>query len=70
MKAGAAMKLHLEDMTSLLTSHGLQGVDTRGDRDDNNEKQLQMDTSDNIDGKHFHQIKILVRFKSISLVYF
>lgn len=49
-KAGA-MKLHLEDMTSLLTSHGLQGVDTRGDRDDNNDNKLQMDTSDNIDGK-------------------
>ncbi|KAL5285238.1 fru family protein [Megaselia abdita] len=50
LPAGAGLKLHLEDMTSLLSSHGLPGVDTRGDRDDNNEKQLQMDTSDNIDG--------------------
>lgn len=56
------MKLHLEDMTSLLSSHGLQGVDPRGDRDDNNENKLQMDTSDNIDGKHFHLFTTLVKF--------
>lgn len=42
------MKLHPEDMSSLL-SHGLQS-DSREDQND--VKQMQLDQSDNIDGEY------------------
>lgn len=61
------MKLQLEDMSSLLSSHGLQGVEPRVDRDDNNENKLQLDTSDNIDGKAF-VILILLFYKLNSTI--
>lgn len=45
------MKLHPEDMSSILSSHGLSSNDTRDDNSDS-KQQLQLDQSDNIDGKY------------------
>ncbi|XP_037910241.1 sex determination protein fruitless isoform X8 [Hermetia illucens] len=43
-----SMKLHPEDMSSILSSHGLSSNDTRDDNSDS-KQQLQLDQSDNID---------------------
>ncbi|CAD7083819.1 unnamed protein product [Hermetia illucens] len=48
------MKLHPEDMSSILSSHGLSSNDTRDDNSDS-KQQLQLDQSDNIDGPGGHQ---------------
>lgn len=45
----AGLKLHPEDMSSLLSTHGLQS-DNRDDQSDS--KQMQLDQSDNIDGEY------------------
>ncbi|XP_037955674.1 sex determination protein fruitless-like isoform X2 [Teleopsis dalmanni] len=45
----AALKLHAEDMSNLLSTHGLQTTDNREEQNDT--KQLPLDQSDNIDGK-------------------
>ncbi|XP_037955676.1 sex determination protein fruitless-like isoform X4 [Teleopsis dalmanni] len=44
----AALKLHAEDMSNLLSTHGLQTTDNREEQNDT--KQLPLDQSDNIDG--------------------
>uniref|UniRef100_A0A6P4FAU8 Sex determination protein fruitless-like n=1 Tax=Drosophila rhopaloa TaxID=1041015 RepID=A0A6P4FAU8_DRORH len=45
----AALKLHAEDMSTLLTQHALQAADARDEHND--AKQLQLDQTDNIDGR-------------------
>jgi len=45
----AALKMHAEDMSTLLTQHALQAADAREEHNDT--KQLQLDQTDNIDGE-------------------
>lgn len=45
----AALKMHAEDMSTLLTQHALQAADGREEHND--AKQLQLDQTDNIDGE-------------------
>ncbi|KAH8243366.1 hypothetical protein KR032_006891 [Drosophila birchii] len=45
----AALKLHAEDMSTLLSQHALQAADAREDHND--VKQMQLDQTDNIDGR-------------------
>lgn len=45
----AALKMHAEDMSTLLTQHALQAADVREEHND--AKQLQLDQTDNIDGE-------------------
>lgn len=45
------MKLHAEDMPSLLAGHALQSSSDARD-DHNDAKQLPLDQTDNIDGKY------------------
>ncbi|XP_030369364.1 sex determination protein fruitless isoform X5 [Scaptodrosophila lebanonensis] len=48
LSSAAALKLHAEDMSTLLSQHALQGADTREEHND--AKQMPLDQTDNIDG--------------------
>ncbi|CAD7083817.1 unnamed protein product [Hermetia illucens] len=52
-----SMKLHPEDMSSILSSHGLSSNDTRDDNSDS-KQQLQLDQSDNIDVQKINRIDV------------
>lgn len=49
VEQSAALKMHAEDMSTLLTQHALQAADAREEHND--AKQLQLDQTDNIDGE-------------------
>ncbi|XP_030369359.1 sex determination protein fruitless isoform X1 [Scaptodrosophila lebanonensis] len=49
LSSAAALKLHAEDMSTLLSQHALQGADTREEHND--AKQMPLDQTDNIDGR-------------------
>lgn len=49
VEQSVALKMHAEDMSTLLSPHALQAADAREEHND--VKQLQLDQTDNIDGE-------------------